>query len=205
MLILASASNPRSKLLLNGGFRHKIIPSNIVEEKYFDRDIKLLVKLLSKEKAENVLKNIDYKLNSDCLIILGCDSLFEIEGKFFGKPKSEIEAYERLKLISNSSGFLHTGHCLLIKEYLNKNKNKNNKVFNSVISTKIEFSNIEDYEIQSYIKTGEPLKCAGGFSIDGAGGKFIRKIDGCFTNVIGLSMPWFIKVVKENNLYKFLE
>ena len=99
--------------------------------------------------------------------------------------------------MSGKSGFLHTGHYLISLDS-SKFDMKNislNKKFEGVVSTKIEFMNLSNFEINKYASTSEPYNCAGGFAIEGNGGLFIKKIDGCFSNVIGLSLPWL-----KNNL-----
>ena len=99
--------------------------------------------------------------------------------------------------MSGKSGFLHTGHCLIsLDDFKSKMKSISlNKFSEGVVSTKIEFMCLSHIEIVKYASTSEPYNCAGGFAIEGNGGLFIKKIDGCFSNVIGLSLPWL-----KNNL-----
>ena len=94
--------------------------------------------------------------------------------------------------------FLHTGHSLLIGNFDSTSNFFNiTETIKKTISSKVYFSKLEDYEIKSYVDTNEPLYCAGGFALEGIGSKFIEKIEGCFSNVMGLSLPWLRK-----NLYK---
>ena len=199
MLILASASKARHLLLKKARIPHKIIKSNFNEDLIQCNNPKELSILLSQEKAKNVESKVLFKESKWIGIepisaILGCDSIFEFRGEIFGKPKNKDEAIERLQMISARSGFLHTGHTLLIRE----NKNKNNPLLGGifktikscVITTYLEFCAINIKEIKSYVDSGEPLHCAGSFTLEGEGAKFIKSINGCYSNVIGLSLPW---------------
>ena len=79
----------------------------------------------------------------------------------------------------------------------NNNKFKITEIIKKMVSSRVYFSNLEDWEIKSYVDTNEPLYCAGGFALEGIGGKYIEKIEGCFSNVMGLSLPWL-----RENLYR---
>ena len=138
------------------------------------------------------------EFNYDPLEILGCDSIFEFKGEAYGKPSNKEEAFNRWKKMSGESGFLHTGHTLIIGNFDSTSKIfKMTEIIKKTVSSKVYFSNLEDWEIKSYVDTNEPLYCAGGFALEGIGGKYIEKIEGCFSNVMGLSLPWLRK-----NLYK---
>ena len=207
MLILASASNSRRRLLEQVGIAHKVIVSKIDELDHGCLEIKQIVRNLASRKAKYVASEISSKFLRDknfigIKAIIGCDSLFEFRGNIFGKPQNDKEAIQRLKMMSLASGVIHTGHCLLIR---NCNDFKNNITgfdleISDVVSTKISFIELNDKDISSYVNTGEPLKCAGGFAIEGKGGMFIKSIEGCYSNVIGLSLPWLKKVLSENNI-----
>lgn len=180
------------------------MPSDIDEDTYKNENIIDLVQDLANAKAKKVAeKLLKCDLNSFDLrqieSVLGCDSMFEVQGKFFGKPKNHEEAIERLIMISANTGILHTGHCLL---YRKKTKDKvGGSVFSysfkKVVSTKIHFSEMSLVDIKKYVSTREPLGCAGGFSLDGNGARFIESIEGCFSNVIGISLPWLNKVINQ--------
>ena len=124
--------------------------------------------------------------------LLGCDSLFEFEGEIFEKPINKEQLISRWKRMSGKSGLLHTGHCLIaLDDFKSDMKSLSlTKCSEDVISTKIEFMCLSKIDIAKYASMQEPYNCAGGFAIEGYGGLFIKKIDGCFSNVIGLSLPW---------------
>ena len=158
---------------------------------------------LSFQKANSLSENIQNKslpeeFNCGPLEILGCDSIFEFKGEAYGKPSNQEEAFIRWKKMSGEFGFLHTGHTLIIGYFDSTSKNfEITEIIKKTVSSRVYFSKLEDWEIKSYVDTNEPLYCAGGFALEGIGGKYIKKIDGCFSNVMGLSLPWL-----RENLYR---
>ena len=201
MFVLASASKARQKLLDQIALRHEVIVSDFDETKILESNPRLKVKLLAKGKADNVLKKFmkEDKALYTFKALLGCDSLFEFEDEIFGKPINKEQLISRWQRMSGQSGFLHTGHYLISLDNSKSDMESisQNNSCEGVVSTKIEFMNLSDFEINKYASTSEPYNCAGGFAIEGNGGLFIKKIDGCFSNVIGLSLPWL-----KNNLEK---
>ena len=203
MLILASASQSRKKLLENCKIEFHQLSSNFDESLIEEKNINNLALELSFQKANSVAKNfqklsLSKKLDFEALEILGCDSIFEFKGKAYGKPSNKEEAFTRWKKMSGDFGFLHTGHTLIIGNFDSTFKIfKMTEIIKKTVSSKVYFSNLEDWEIKSYVDTNEPLYCAGGFALEGIGGKYIEKIEGCFSNVMGLSLPWL-----RENLYR---
>ena len=199
MLILASASQSRKKLLENCQIEFIQISSNFDETSIKEKNIFKLALELSFQKANSLSENIKELLspkefNYGPLEILGCDSIFEFKGEAYGKPSNKEEAFIRWKKMSGEVGFLHTGHTLIIGNFDSAaNIFKINKRVKKTISSRVYFSSLEDWEIKNYIDTKEPLYCAGGFALEGIGGKYIEKIEGCFSNVMGLSLPWLRK------------
>ncbi len=202
MLVLASASKARKKLLEQICLKHKVIVSDFDETKVLESDPLLKVRLLAKGKADSVFKKLkkENKASNIFQALLGCDSLFEFEGEIFGKPINKQQLLSRWKRMSGKSGFLHTGHYLISMDNVKSDMKSNslNKFFEGVVSTKIQFMSLSNIEMIKYASIPEPYDCAGGFAIEGNGGLFIKKIDGCFSNVIGLSLPWL-----KTNLEKF--
>ena len=203
MLILASASQSRKKLLENCKIEFHQLSSNFDESLIEEKNINNLALELSFQKANSVAKNfqklsLSKKLDFEALEILGCDSIFEFKGKAYGKPSNKEEAFTRWKKMSGDFGFLHTGHTLIIGNFDSTYKIvKITEIIKKTVTSRVSFSKLEDWEIKSYVDTKEPLYCAGGFALEGIGGKYIEKIEGCFSNVMGLSLPWLRK-----NLYK---
>ncbi len=204
MLILASASHSRKKLLENSQIEFIQISSNFDESSIKENTISDLVMELSFQKANSLVLNIKKielpeKFNYSSLVILGCDSIFEFKGRAFGKPSDKEEAYRRWSKMSGEFGSLHTGHSLLFSTFDSRSKMlKVTKKIKKTVSSKVYFSKLQDEEIKSYVDSLEPLNCAGGFALEGKGGKYIEKIEGCFSNVMGLSLPWLRKsLIKE--------
>ena len=208
MFVLASASKARQKLLDQIALRHKVIVSDFDETQFQEPDPIVKVKLLAKGKADSALKKLieeNHAFNT-YQALLGCDSLFEFEGEIFEKPINQEQLISRWQRMSGKSGLLHTGHYLMSREYIKSDMKSNslNQCFEGVVSTKIEFMNLSNFEINKYASTSEPYNCAGGFAIEGNGGLFIKKIDGCFSNVIGLSLPWLKDNLEKSGLSELL-
>ncbi len=199
MLILASASQSRKKLLENCQIQFIQISSDFDETTIKEENIFNLALELSFQKANSLSENIPTTLfpkefNYGPLEILGCDSIFEFKGDAYGKPSNKEEAFIRWKKMSGEFGFLHTGHTLIIGNFDSNSKIfKITEIIKKTVSSRVYFSKLEDWEIKSYVDTNEPLYCAGGFALEGIGGKYIEKIEGCFSNVMGLSLPWLRK------------
>ncbi len=128
-------------------------------------------------------------------IVLGCDSVLEHGSQVLGKPTSASDALERWHVLRGTVGHLHTGHCLVSVQ-----GGSVGRMVEAGASSAVRFGNPSDAEIAAYVATGEPLHVAGAFSIDGLGGSFIDGIDGCHSNVIGLSLPVLRRLLGELGL-----
>jgi len=178
-IVLASQSTSRRRLLEGAGLKPTIIVSNVDEETDFFNAMTPadMVIALAVTKAHTVREQIDYPA-----LIIGCDSTFDVDGVSFGKPGTPEVARERAKAISGRSGLLHTGHCII--------DTAQGREIADRVTTKVTFSELTDQEIEDYIASGEPLQVAGGFTLDGFGSPFIPVIEGDYTNVVGISMPF---------------
>jgi|UniRef100_UPI00404A3661 septum formation protein len=185
-IVLASQSNSRRRLLEDAGIKPTVIVSEVDEETDFFNAMapEDMVIALAIAKAHTVRELINYPA-----IIIGCDSTFDVDGISFGKPGSVAVAVERAEKISGRSGILHTGHCIIDTE-------KGVEIADRV-STKVTFSKMSSDEIADYVATGEPLNVAGGFTLDGFGSAFIPSIEGDYTNVVGISMPFLRSAMKQ--------
>jgi septum formation protein len=173
--VLASASPARKRLLQSIGIEPTVCVSNFDESQVQSRDPVLLVQVLAQRKAERVSPKFDSSL------VMGCDSVLAVNGEIHGKPANAEEAILRWQEMRGNIGDLLTGHVLI-------DTSKNRMLVRCQI-TKVYFANISDNEIKAYVATGEPLNCAGAFALEGKGSVFVEKIDGCHSNVIGLSLP----------------
>lgn len=185
-IVLASQSNSRRTLLEDAGLKPTIIVSNVDEETDFFNAMSPedMVIALAISKAHTVREMIDYPA-----IIIGCDSTFDVDGVSFGKPGTPEIAIERARKISGRTGLLHTGHCIIDTE-------RGIEIADRV-TTKVTFTEMTDEEIHDYVASEEPLHVAGGFTLDGFGSPFIPVIEGDYTNVVGVSMPFLRSAMKQ--------
>jgi septum formation protein len=185
-IVLASQSSSRRRLLEDAGLKPTIIVSNVDEETDFFNAMSPedMVIALAISKAHTVRELIDYPA-----IIIGCDSTFDVDGVSFGKPGTPEIAIDRAKKISGRSGLLHTGHCIIDTE-------RGIEIADRV-TTKVTFTDMSDEEIDDYVASEEPLHVAGGFTLDGFGSPFIPVIEGDYTNVVGISMPFLRNAMKQ--------
>lgn len=185
-IVLASQSASRRRLLEDAGLKPTIIVSNVDEETDFFNAMSPedMVIALAVSKAHTVREMIDYPA-----IIIGCDSTFDVDGVSFGKPGTPDIAIARAKKISGRTGLLHTGHCVIDTE-------KGIEIADRV-TTKVTFTDMTDEEIADYVASEEPLHVAGGFTLDGFGSPFIPIIEGDYTNVVGISMPFLRKAMHQ--------
>jgi septum formation protein len=140
-----------------------------------------LVSRLARLKAETAAARLDQ--SSQTTIVIGCDSLLELDGTAYGKPGSAAAAVERWRRMRGRSGILHTGHHVLVR------RAEDQHAAAAVASTTVHFADLTDAEIAAYVATGEPLEVAGAFTVDGLGGAFISGIEGDHHNVVGISLP----------------
>jgi septum formation protein len=178
-VVLASQSTSRRRLLEGAGITPIVMVSHVDEETEFFNAMTPadMVIALAVTKAHTVREQIDFPA-----IIIGCDSTFDVDGISFGKPGTPEIAKERAQAISGRSGLLHTGHCII--------DTVQGREIADRVTTKVTFSEMSNLEIDDYIASGEPLQVAGGFTLDGFGSPFIPVIEGDYTNVVGLSMPF---------------
>ncbi len=186
VLMLASASPARRRLLEQAGIAHRVSVSGVDEETIRHRDPQQLVQLLARAKADAVLERLSDH-DQDITAVIGCDSLFVFSGEIFGKPLHEAQALQRWQQMAGNSGLLLTGHALLRGP---SGLESMPPVQEASIGTVVHFSSLSQEEIQAYVSSGEPLNCAGGFALEGRGGLYIKALEGCYSNVIGLSLPW---------------
>ncbi|MFD3157640.1 Maf-like protein [Haloimpatiens sp. FM7330] len=173
-LTLGSASPRRKELLKKITENFDVIVSDFDEESIdFNGDFTKYVKKIAEGKALNVSKKIQ-----DESIVIGCDTIVAFDGKVLGKPKDEEDAYSMLSAMSGKWHAVYSGIAIV--------NNLTGKILTDYVCTNVKFSDITDREIKKYIKTGEPMDKAGSYGIQGLGGIFIEKIDGCYYNVVGL-------------------
>ncbi len=189
MLLLASASPARQRLLRQAGIPHRVRVSGVDEDRFEAGSPRSLVQRLAEAKARAVLEaELGEAGLEDVSAVLGCDSVLEFDGEIFGKPRDEQEARKRWERMAGCWGDLHTGHCLLPCP-VSGGMETDPDPWLETVSTRVLFAPLDATEITAYVGTGEPLQCAGGFALEGRGALMVDRIDGCFSNVIGLSLP----------------
>ena len=177
--LLASASSGRLRTLRNAGVEPEVEVSGVDEDAITAASPAELVQVLAHAKAATVAG----RQRGD-LLVLGCDSMLELDGVALGKPSSAEEAIARWKTMRSRTAVLHTGHTLIEVA-----GSATARVLDRVASTEVRFAEPSDAEIAAYVGTGEPLRVAGAFTVDGLGGPFVRGIEGDHHNVVGLSLP----------------
>lgn len=173
--VLASASSARLRLLRAAGFQPEVVISGAPEDGVEHLEPGAAVLALAERKAVAVAGGV-----GDALV-LGCDSLLELDGEALGKPGTIAVARQRWRSMRGRSGVLHTGHCL-IDTVVGREAAR-------VASTVVRFGRPTDAELDAYLATGEALAVAGAFTLDGRSAPFIDGVDGDPGAVIGVSLP----------------
>jgi septum formation protein len=209
-LILASASPARTKLLTDAGIAHSVLVSDVDEDavtaRYGVTDPADTALLLARAKAEAVASLPD----AEGALVLGCDSVFELDGEPYGKPYEADVARQRWQRMSGRHGVLHTGHWLIdcrgipadaggddAEDGEETNDGGTGATVGAIASAGVYFAQLSEAEIDAYIATGEPLQVAGSFTIDSLGGAFIEKVDGDPHAVVGLSVSTLRRLLSD--------
>lgn len=186
-LVLASASPARLATLRAAGVEPVVVVSDVDEDavvaeaadRYGALPPEDIALLLARAKCEAVASGNDVSG-----VVLGCDSVLELDGEVHGRPADAAEAAARWRRMRGRSGLLHTGHWLI-----DDRDAGTGATIGATASTAVHFAELTDEEIRHYVATGEPLRVAGAFTIDGLGGPFVTRIEGDHHNVVGLSLP----------------
>lgn len=185
-LVLASASPARRTTLQAAGLDPIVVVSGVDESQLVDLPPAELALQLAELKCAAVVGRDEVPTGA---LVLGCDSVLELDGEALGKPHDPDEARRRWQAMRGRSGVLHSGHCL--------RDTASGRVAAATGSTTVHFADVGDDEIDAYVATGEPLHVAGAFTIDGLGGAFIAGIEGDHHNVVGVSLPLLRELVLE--------
>lgn len=189
-LVLASASTARRNLLRRAGIEPSIHVSEVDEDAVVDAaraaygplDPGDTALLLARAKAEAVCRALAAPHATH--LVLGCDSVLELDGTVHGKPGTADVAIQRWRAMRGRSGVLHTGHWLVDERH-----DGSRGLVGATASTTVRFADLTDEEIEGYVATGEPLGVAGAFTLEGLGAPFVERIEGDPSNVMGLSLP----------------
>jgi septum formation protein len=181
-LVLASASPARLRTLHAAGLRPKVVVSGVDESVFSELEPASLASTLAERKAAAVADRLE-PASGERLLVVGCDSVLELDGIGYGKPANAAAAVARWQAMRGRSGVLHTGHCVVDKHGTTVGTRT------ALASTIVHFARVSDPEIEAYVATGEPLDVAGGFTIDGLGCAFVAGLEGDPHNVVGISVP----------------
>lgn len=187
VLVLASASPARLATLRAAGVEPVVEVSNVDESIVHQPTPVELAGTLARLKGQAVASRHRAGVGGKRVLVLGCDSVLELDGAAYGKPESATVAADRLAQLRGRTAVLHTGH------HLTDVAAGSDAL--EVASTSVTFGSFSDQEIEAYVETGEPLVVAGAFTIDGLGGAFVERVDGDPHNVVGLSLPLLRRMV----------
>ncbi|KQU00741.1 Maf family protein [Sanguibacter sp. Leaf3] len=210
-LLLASASPARLSTLRSAGLDPQVRVSSVDEdavlaegrERFGALEPADAVLLLAQAKAEDVTRALEqtpaeatisaeaHQEPSDVAalpdLVVGCDSMLELDGEIFGKPADAETAVARWRTMRGRSGVLHTGHWVV--DLRDPEDGGTGGTLGATSSTTVHFAQVSDEEIEAYVATGEPLAVAGAFTLDGRGGAFVSGVEGDHHGVVGISLP----------------
>ena len=188
-IILASQSKARRKLLKQIGLKFQVAKSNIKESRNLDGGYADLVIRNALEKAKDVAKRFDSG------VVIAADTVVLAGRRIVGKPKHLKDASQTLKLLSGKPQWIYTGIAIVDID--------NGRVFTDSEKTKIYMYPLTNRQIRNYFRKVSPLDKSGSFDIQGLGGIFIERIEGCFYNVVGLPLAKLAKMLKKAGIDVF--
>lgn len=188
-IILASQSPRRKYLLEQAGINFTVIPSDIDESKIPVTEPAAYVKILAKAKAKDIARSHPEH------VVIGADTIVVIDGTILGKPKDRDQARVMLKKLSGATHQVFTGFSIQCPE--------KNESYSESVKTDVIFKELTDNEIEWYIHTKEPFDKAGAYAIQGLGTFLVKKINGSYTNVVGLPVCEVIEYLIQKNIIGF--
>ena len=187
-LVLGSASSGRLQVLRQAGVDPLVLVSGVDEDGLMASLGPVaapaeVVRALATAKAEQVTSMLTPDVTADCVVV-GCDSMLYLDGRLCGKPASVDDARRQWQSMAGRAGHLHTGHCLVrVRDHAVVQTEAETSV------TTVHFGTPSPADLEAYLTSGEPLRVAGAFTIDGLGGWFVDGVEGDPSTVIGVSLP----------------
>jgi septum formation protein len=186
-LILASASPRRAEILRNAGIRFEVCSTDVDESLLVNESPADYVRRLALAKALAAADK-NPNLGADALII-GADTIVVVDARVLGKPASRDDAKHMLRSVSGRIHEVHSGLALLQISGMQQ------RVVEEI--TRVHFAHLGDQDIEEYLVTGEPFDKAGAYAIQGMGGRFVKRIEGCYFNVMGLPLARLWTLLRE--------
>ncbi|MBB1035212.1 MULTISPECIES: Maf family protein [Dietzia] len=211
--VLASASPSRLRILQQAGvdplIRHPQVDEDALQAALPAATPHVrVVEDLARAKAQDVLEREGESLaaearaaGADTLIVVGCDSMLLVDGRLEGKPHTYERAMERWRRMRGRHGVLITGHALMVADLTGDGPLVVTRSGADTSDTTVHFGAPSDADLDVYLRTGEPLECAGAFTIESLGGWFIDRIDGDPSSVIGLSLPLLRRLLEDAGIH----
>ena len=187
-LVLGSASPGRLKVLRQAGIEPLVVVSGVDEDLIAgrlgaDASPGEVVSALARAKAEQVVGQLDGTVAADCVVI-ACDSMFYLDGRLCGKPGSVADARQQWRSMAGRAGQLYTGHSIIrLRDHEIVHRDTQTTI------TTVHFGTPSPEDLEAYLASGESLRVAGGFTLDGLGGWFIDSVDGDPSAVVGIGLP----------------
>lgn len=209
--VLASASPSRLRILNHAGvdplIRHPEVDEEALQASLPDGTPHVrVVEELARAKAADVLEREGESIaaearaaGADSIVLVGCDSMLLVDGRLEGKPHTYERAMARWKAIRGRHGVLLTGHAVVVADITDDQLTVRYRGADTSDTT-VHFGAPSDADLDVYLRTGEPLECAGAFTIESLGGWFIDRIDGDPSSVIGLSLPLLRRLLADAGL-----
>lgn len=210
-VVLASQSPARLSTLRAAGVTPTVVVSEVDEDavlaaardRFGDLEPADAVLVLAQAKAEEVARRVeDDETTADMLgarlsdaVVVGCDSMLELDGEILGKPLDADDAVARWQAMRGRAGTLHTGHWVV--DLRDAADGGTGATLGATSSTVCHFADIDDDEIRAYVATGEPLRVAGAYTIDGLGGPYVDRVEGDHHGVVGISLPLLRELLDE--------
>jgi septum formation protein len=192
-IVLASASPRRQELLKNAGINFVVKPANIPEVRHPGEAPQIFAERMAREKARAVFvgEKDEYVLGADTIVIGGATGVSPINSDLvLGKPEGEQDAARMLRLLSGRKHHVITGVCLVAANFEDVRSE----------TTAVHFAAMSDAEIRDYIATGEPMDKAGAYAIQGAASRWISKIEGDYSNVVGLPVALVLRMLQDHRV-----
>lgn len=199
-LLLASSSPRRRELLESTGLRILVQPSGVDEQEIVGESPMDMVLRLALAKAFDVAgRAISGSLSTDNsggvspdrLFVIGADTTVSIDNQIFGKPANRAEAERMLDRLSGRTHQVFSGYAVV----------QGSRVLEStVIESRVEFALLSPEQVSAYVRTGEPMDKAGAYAIQGVGLHLVTRVEGCYSNIVGLSLPFVIKALLKHQI-----